>query len=265
MTDLSDQVVFVTGATSGIGRAIGRRFAAAGARVILNGRRRERLEEIQAEIGDRCHIAPFDVSDRAAVESAFADLPAEFSGITVLVNNAGNALGADVAQRASLDDWDRMVDINCKGVMYCTHAALPGMLARDRGHVVNVGSSTANHKGPAGSSVYAGTKSFVHYFTYNLRSDLLGSHVHVTLLVPGNVETEFACVQMRDEAKGRAHYTGFETVKPADMAEVVYAVVTLPPNLNVNEIEVMPVMQAFGPRLFHREAEKCPAGADRER
>ena len=254
MADLSDQVVFITGATSGIGCAVGQKFAAVGARVILNGRRKERLEQIQAEIGDRCHVAPFDVSDRAAVESAFANLPAEFSEITVLVNNAGNALGADVAQQASLDDWERMVDINCKGVMYCTHAALPGMLARDRGHIINVGSSTANHKGPAGSSVYAGTKSFVHYFTYNLRSDLLGSHVHVTLLVPGNVESEFAYVQMRDEEKGRAHYTGFETVKPSDMAEVVHAVVTLPPNLNVNEIEVMPIMQAFGPRLFHREA-----------
>jgi NADP-dependent 3-hydroxy acid dehydrogenase YdfG len=128
------------------------------------------------------------------------------------------------------------------------------MLDRDRGHIINVGSSTANHKGPAGTSVYAGTKSFVHYFTYNLRSDLLGSHVHVTLLVPGNVESEFAYVQMRDEAKGRAHYTGFETVKPADMAEVVHALVSLPGNMNVNEIEVMPLMQAFGPRLFHRDA-----------
>tara|TARA_A100001037_G_C15020741_1_gene576209 strand:+ start:133 stop:900 length:768 start_codon:yes stop_codon:yes gene_type:complete len=254
MADMSDQVVFITGATSGIGRAVGQRFAADGARVILNGRRRERLEEVQAEIGERCHIAPFDVSDRGAVEDAFASLPAEFSEISVLVNNAGNALGADKAQDASLDDWEQMVDINCKGVMYCTHAALPGMLARDKGHIINVGSSTANHKGPAGSSVYAGTKSFVHYFTYNLRSDLLGSQVHVTLLVPGNVETEFAYVQMRDEEKGKMHYTGFETVKPADMAEVVHAVVSLPPNLNVNEIEVMPIMQAFGPRLFHREA-----------
>lgn len=254
MADLSDQVVFITGATSGIGRAVGERFAADGARVVLNGRRKERLEEIQAEIGDRCHIVPFDVSDRAAVEAAFASLPTEFSEITVLVNNAGNALGADTAQKASLDDWERMVDINCKGVMYCTHAALPGMVDRDRGHIINVGSSTANHKGPAGASVYAGTKSFVHYFTYNLRSDLLGSHVHVTLLVPGNVESEFAYVQMRDEEKGRAHYTGFETVKPADMAEVVHAVVSLPGNMNVNEIEVMPLMQAFGPRLFHRDA-----------
>ena len=253
MADLSDHVVFVTGASSGIGRAVGQRFAADGARVILNGRRKERLEEIQSEIGDRCHIAPFDVSDRAAVEAAFASLPAEFSEITVLVNNAGNALGAAPAQTASLDDWERMVDINCKGVMYCTHAALPGMIARDRGHIINVGSSTANHKGPAGSSVYAGTKSFVHYFTYNLRSDLLGHHVHVTLLVPGNVESEFAYVQMRDDAKASTQYTGFETAKPADMAEVVHAVVALPGNLNVNEIEVMPLMQAFGPRLFHRD------------
>jgi len=252
MDNMSDQVVFITGATSGIGRAIGQQFAEDGARVILNGRRKERLEEIQAEIGERCHIAPFDVSDRAAVEAAFTSLPPEFSEISVLVNNAGNALGADKAQDASLDDWEKMIDINCKGVMYCTHAALPGMLARNRGYIINVGSSTANHKGPAGSSVYAGTKSFVHYFTYNLRSDLLGSQVHVTLLVPGNVETEFAFVQMRDKEKGKMHYTGFETVKPTDMAKVVHSVVSLPPNLNVNEIEVMPIMQAFGPRLFHR-------------
>jgi NADP-dependent 3-hydroxy acid dehydrogenase YdfG len=254
MADMSDQVIFITGATSGIGRAVGRRFAADGARVILNGRRKERLEIIQSEIGERCHILPFDVSDRAAVEAAFAALPAEFSGISVLLNNAGNALGADKAQDASLDDWEQMVDINCKGVMYCTHVALPGMLARNQGHIINVGSSTANHKGPAGCSVYAGTKSFVHYFTYNLRSDILGSGVHVTLLVPGNVETEFAYVQMRDEAQGKAHYTGFETVKPMDMAEVVHAVVSLPANLNVNEIEVMPIKQAFGPRLFHKDS-----------
>jgi 3-hydroxy acid dehydrogenase/malonic semialdehyde reductase len=129
---------------------------------------------------------------------------------------------------------------------------LPGMVARDRGHIFNLGSVAGNHKGPAGTAVYAGTKSFVSMFSYNLRADLLGSQVHVTVVSPGNAETEFAIVQEKDEARGRSRYQGFKTMKGEDVAELIRSIVALPAHMNVNEVEVMPLMQAFGPRLFHK-------------
>jgi 3-hydroxy acid dehydrogenase/malonic semialdehyde reductase len=252
MDSLGDHVVFVTGATSGIGAAVARRFTTDGARVVITGRRKDRLDALRAELGPRCHAIAFDVGDRAAVTAAFESLPPEFAEVTILVNNAGNAIGKDLVQNGDLDDWDRMIDTNCRGVIYCTRAVLPGMVARDRGHIFNLGSVAGNHKGPAGTAVYAGTKSFVSMFSYNLRADLLGSQVHVTVVSPGNAETEFAIVQEKDEARGRSRYQGFKTMKGEDVAELIRSIVALPAHMNVNEVEVMPLMQAFGPRLFHK-------------
>ncbi|RYZ33090.1 MAG: SDR family NAD(P)-dependent oxidoreductase, partial [Myxococcaceae bacterium] len=166
--------VLVTGATAGVGLAVARRFVKEGARVIATGRRGERLEALKAELGDRLLPVTLDVTDRAAVQQAFDSLPADFAQVDVLVNNAGLAMGLDPAQTARLEDWDVMVDTNVKGLLYCTRAALPGMVARDRGHVINIGSIAGEFPYPGGN-VYGATKAFVHQFSLNLRADLHGT------------------------------------------------------------------------------------------
>ena len=182
---MSDQLtVLVTGATAGFGAATARRFVGAGHRVVATGRRQDRLDALQTELGDTAHTACFDVSDRAAVAAAIDGLPSDFAGIDVLVNNAGLALGLDPAESANLDDWDAMVDTNIKGLTYCTRAVLPGMVARGRGHVINIGSVAASYPYPGGNA-YGATKAFVRQFSLNLRSDLLGKNVRVTCVEPG--------------------------------------------------------------------------------
>lgn len=247
-------IVFVTGASAGFGAAIARRFAKEGHRVVVTGRRRERLDALAAELG-RDKILPlvFDVRDRQAVARAFEELPATFADIDVLVNNAGLALGLEPAQKASLDDWEAMVDTNVKGLMYVTRAALPGMVARDRGLIVNLGSTAARYPYPGGN-VYGATKAFVHQFSLNLRADLLGTRVRVTDIQPGLVGgTEFSAVRFHGDADRAAKlYEGADALTPEDIAEAIYWVATLPPRVNINAIEMMPVTQAFGPLAVHR-------------
>ncbi len=247
-------IVFVTGASAGFGAAIARRFAKEHHRVVVTGRRRERLEVLADELG-RDKILPlvFDVRDRHAVERAFEALPAAFAEIDVLVNNAGLALGLELAQKASLDDWDAMVDTNVKGLTYVTHAALPGMIARDRGLIVNLGSTAARYPYPGGN-VYGATKAFVHQFSLNLRADLLGTRVRVTDIQPGLVGgTEFSTVRFHGNADRAAKlYEGADALTPDDIAEAIYWVATLPSRVNINTIEMMPVTQAFGPLAVHR-------------
>ncbi|MGB7246717.1 MAG: SDR family NAD(P)-dependent oxidoreductase [Methylovirgula sp.] len=247
-------IVFVTGASAGFGAAIARRFAKEGHRVVITGRRRERLEALASELG-RDKILPlvFDVRDRAAVERAFEALPAAFAAIDVLVNNAGLALGLEPAQKANLDDWEAMVDTNVKGLMYVTRAALPGMVARDRGLIVNLGSTAARYPYPGGN-VYGATKAFVHQFSLNLRADLLGTRVRVTDIQPGLVGgSEFSAVRFHGDAERAAKlYEGADALTPEDIAEAIYWVATLPPRVNINAIEMMPVTQAFGPLAVHR-------------
>ncbi|MGB2729128.1 MAG: SDR family NAD(P)-dependent oxidoreductase [Methylovirgula sp.] len=247
-------IVFVTGASAGFGAAIARRFAKEGHRVVATGRRRERLEALVGELG-RDKILPlvFDVRDRAAVERAFEALPAAFAAIDVLVNNAGLALGLEPAQKANLDDWEAMVDTNVKGLMYVTRAALPGMVARDRGLIVNLGSTAARYPYPGGN-VYGATKAFVHQFSLNLRADLLGTRVRVTDIQPGLVGgSEFSAVRFHGDAERAAKlYEGADALTPEDIAEAIYWVATLPPRVNINAIEMMPVTQAFGPLAVHR-------------
>jgi 3-hydroxy acid dehydrogenase/malonic semialdehyde reductase len=240
-------IVFVTGATSGFGAAIARRFARDGHRIIATGRRAERLAALRAELGQAVALTlPLDVRDQAAVERAIAGLPAELSAIELLVNNAGLARGLEPAQRASLDDWNEMVDTNVKGLIAMTHAVLPGMVARDRGHVVNLG-STAAHWPYRGANVYGASKAFVHQFSLNLRADLLGTKVRVTVVDPGMVGgTEFSNIRFHgDDARAAEVYAGVEPLLPEDVAETVHWVATLPARVNVNAIELMPVGQAF--------------------
>src|SRR3954468_4921223 len=193
-------IAFITGATAGFGAAIARRYVHEGHNVIATGRRIERLQALQRELGSACHIVALDVRDRGAVQAAFDDLPAAFREVDVLVNNAGLATGLAPAQSASLDDWDAMVDTNVKGLMYCSRAALTGMVARNRGHIVNLGSVAAMYPYPGGN-VYGASKAFVHQFSLNLRADLLGTAVRVTDIQPGMCAgTEFSQVRFHGDA-----------------------------------------------------------------
>ncbi len=239
-------IVLVTGATAGFGAAIARRFVAEGHRVIAAGRRTERLAELRAERPEAILALPLDVRDRAAVANAIGTLPADWAEIDVLVNNAGLALGLEPAQRADLDQWDTMIDTNAKGLAYVTHAVLPGMVARDRGHVVNMGSVAALYPYPGGN-VYGASKAFVKQFSLNLRADLFGTKVRVTDVEPGLVGgSEFSLVRFGgDAARAASMYDGTDPLRPEDIAEAVFWVTTLPARMNVNTLELMPVCQSF--------------------
>jgi 3-hydroxy acid dehydrogenase/malonic semialdehyde reductase len=249
-------IVFVTGATAGFGAAIARRFAADGHRIIASGRRAERLQSLRQELGAaRVHPLVLDVRARDAVEAAVAALPAEFAAVDVLVNNAGLALSLEPAQRVDPDDWEQMVDTNVKGVMYVTRAVLPGMVERGRGHIVNLGSIAGTYPYPGGN-VYGATKAFVRQFSLNLRADLFGTPIRVSNIEPGLVGgTEFSTVRFGGDAQRAARiYEGADALTPEDVAEAVHWVATLPPRVNINAIEMMPVTQAFGPLPVHRRS-----------
>ncbi|AQW48391.1 SDR family oxidoreductase [Streptomyces violaceusniger] len=248
------KTVFITGASSGFGIAIARRFAAEGFRVIVAARRAARLEVLAAELGPSSLPLELDVRDREAVGHAIRTLPHEFSDIDVLINNAGLALGLEPAHRAELDDWDQMVDTNCKGLTYCTRAILPGMVSRGRGHVINLGSVAGTYPYPGGNT-YGATKAFVRQFSLNLRSDLHGTGVRVTCIEPGMCGgTEFSTVRFEgDKRKAEAVYTGMQSLEARDIAESVHWVTSQPPHVNVNTIEIMPTDQSFAPFLVHRQ------------
>jgi 3-hydroxy acid dehydrogenase/malonic semialdehyde reductase len=239
--------VLITGASAGFGASIARVLAAEGHRIIAAGRRADRLDALAAEIGtDKVLPLVLDVTDRTAVRSAIGGLPAAWAAIDVLVNNAGLARGLAPAQEAKLDDWETMIDTNIKGVTYVTHAVLPGMVARNRGHVVNMGSVAGNWP-YAGGNVYGATKAFVRNFSLNLRTDLLGTKVRVTNVEPGLVSgTEFSAVRFDgDTAKAANIYANTTPLTSEDVAETVRWVVMLPEHFNVNTIEIMPVVQAW--------------------
>lgn len=249
--------VLVTGASAGFGAAIARRFARDGARVVAAGRRRERLDALRDELGKNVLPLVLDVRDKDSVATAFGSLPGEFKDIDVLVNNAGLALGLEPAQKASLDDWDTMVDTNIKGLIYCTRIALEGMVARDRGHVVNI-SSVAAEFPYAGGHVYGATKAFVHQFGLSVRADLLGTRVRLTEIQPGMAAgTEFSSVRFKgDEAKAAKIYEGMETLTSEDVADAVHWVVTRPGHVNINSMQIMPVTQAPSRLALHRRQPK---------
>ena len=246
--------VLITGASSGFGEACARKFAAQGLRLVLCARRADRLSALADELSQitEVHSVILDVRDREAVFALPASLPEAFADVGILVNNAGLALGLGGADVASVDDWEAMVDTNIKGVMYLTQAMLPGMVARGGGHVVNIGSVAASWPYPGGN-VYGGTKAFVQQFSRNLRADLLGKSIRVSNIEPGMCETEFSVVRFNgDEERAKQVYSGMQPLTGTDIAEIVYWVTALPPHINVNQLEVMPTAQAWGPFAVHR-------------
>lgn len=248
-----DLTVLVTGATSGFGAAMTRRVIAGGGRVIATGRRAERLAALTEELGDQNLLTvPLDVTERDCGEQLLAALPEGWSAIDVLFNNAGLALGLKPAQRAEADHWETMIATNVAGLTRMTRAVLPGMVARGRGHVINVSSVAASYPYPGGN-VYGATKAFVRQFSLNLRSDLLGTPVRVTSLEPGMCETEFSEVRFAgDREKAAAVYAGVHALSADDVIDAVEAVLRMPAHLNVNAIEIMPVQQAFSPFAVSR-------------
>jgi NADP-dependent 3-hydroxy acid dehydrogenase YdfG len=244
------KTILITGATSGFGAASARRFAAEGWQLILTGRRAERLERLQAELGKAVRqVIQLDVRAR---ESVFAQLE-PLENIDLLLNNAGLALGLEPSWAVDLDDWETMVDTNIKGVMYCTRALLPQMVARNSGHIVNIGSTAGSWPYPGGNT-YGGTKAFVLQFSRNLRADLAGKKIRVTNIAPGMAESEFSNVRFKgDDTKADQVYQGAEPLRPEDIAEMVWWVANLPAHVNINSIEAMPVDQSWGHLAVHRE------------
>jgi 3-hydroxy acid dehydrogenase/malonic semialdehyde reductase len=247
-------VIFVTGATAGFGLAMLKRFVENGDTVIAVGRREAVLNDLKTKYGDRVHPLVLDICDKNEVEKKIASLPENLKAIDVLINNAGLALGMNPAQKAALSDWEKMVETNINGLLYCTHAILPGMVERKRGHVINLGSVAGEFPYPSGN-VYGATKAFVHQLSLNLRSDLVGTPVRVTCIEPGMCSgTEFSNVRFKgDEEKAKAVYAGVQALSPEDVAETVHWVLSRPAHVNINVISMMPVQQAFGPFAVSRK------------
>ncbi|MFE0026251.1 SDR family NAD(P)-dependent oxidoreductase [Amycolatopsis sp. NPDC059021] len=248
------QTAFVTGASAGFGAAIARRFVKEGFRVIAAARSEDKLTALKAELGDAVLPVVLDVQDPDAVETAVAELPEDWREIDVLVNNAGLAKGLEPAHRAKLADWDQMIDTNITGLVHLTRALLPGMVERGKGHVINVGSVAGKYPYPGGN-VYGATKAFVHQFSLNLRSDLHGTGVRVTVVEPGLAGgTDFSKVRFDgDQGKADAVYEGTTPLTADDVAESVYWASAQPAHVNVNVIELMPVVQSFSALQVHRD------------
>ncbi|MGJ0237075.1 SDR family NAD(P)-dependent oxidoreductase [Novosphingobium fluoreni] len=237
------KTVLVTGATSGIGEACARAFAGAGWRVIGTGRRVERLEALKGVLGDAFHPCAYDVRDEAARDAALAALPQEFCAIDCLVNNAGLALGTQKAQEADLNAWRTMIDTNVTALASLTHKLLPGLIER-KGAVIMISSVAATYP-YSGGNVYGGTKAFVRQFALGLRSDLAGTGVRVCSIEPGMVETEFTLVRTGSQEASDKMYGGAHPMTGEDIAQTVLWVASLPPHLNINSLELMPVSQSF--------------------
>lgn len=248
------KTVLITGATSGFGAATVERFVAGGWQVVATGRRAERLQKLVDRLGaDRVHALAFDMRDEAAMRAAIAGLPTAFAGIDLLVNNAGLALGTAPAQQADLAQWKQMIDTNVTALVTITHLLLPTLVER-RGAIVNI-SSIAGTYPYKGGNVYGGSKAFVSQFTQNLRTDLHGTGVRVTSIEPGMAETEFTLVRTGgNQAASDQLYAGAQPITAEDIAESIWWIATLPPHLNINRLEVMPVSQSAAGLQVHREA-----------
>jgi 3-hydroxy acid dehydrogenase / malonic semialdehyde reductase len=250
------KTAFITGATSGFGRACVEMFAEKGWNLVLSGRREERLQELQEKFTEvDVHTIVCDVRHREQVEKMVQELPESHTDIDLLVNNAGLALGMKAAQDADLDDWDTMVDTNIKGLMYVTRALLPGMVSRGKGHIINMGSVAGSWPYPGGNA-YGATKAFVEQFSNNLRADLHGTGIRVSNVEPGLAKSEFSMVRFHgDKEKADAVYKGTEPLRPEDIAEIVYWLADRPGHVNINRLEVMPVCQSWSPFAIHRKNE----------
>lgn len=250
------KVAFVTGASVGIGLEVARRFSRQGMSLVLLARRRERLEQLARELSVNapCHVIACDIRDLERVEKEIDNLPESFSRVDVLVNNAGLSLGLVPSQSADWPDWRQMIETNCTSLAFVTHRLLPGMVSRNRGHIVNLGSVAGSYAYPGGN-VYSATKAFVEHFSRSLKADLLGTAVRVTNIEPGMTgDTEFSLVRFhgnREEAD--QVYKGADYLTPGDIAEAVHWAVSQPPHVNINRMEIMPVCQATGPLAVYRK------------
>jgi len=241
------KTAMITGATAGFGAAAVRRFARAGWRVVATGRRAERLRALAAEFAaETVHPVAFDMRDAKAMDAAVAALPEAFQQIDLLINNAGLALGTAPVPQARLEDWRTMIETNVTGLVTLTHKLLPTLIAR-KGGIINISSVAASYP-YSGGNVYGGTKAFVSQFSLGLRSDLHGTGVRVTSIEPGMSETEFTLVRTGgNQAASDALYKGVHPLSSEDVAETLFWVATLPPHMNINRLELMPVNQSFGP------------------
>jgi len=255
MNALKDRLVFITGASSGIGEACARAFAREGARLLLCARRLERLEaladKLKKEHSTQSRAFRLDVTKQPEVEKAFTALPREWSEIDVLVNNAGGAYGLDKFQEAKIEDWEKMIDTNLKGLLYVTRLVVPGMIARGRGHVINIASIAGHVTYPAGS-VYCAVKAAVRAVSEGLKMDLTGTPVRVSSVDPGLVETEFSLVRFKgDRERAKKVYENITPLRPDDVAEAVVWCASRPPHVNVSEVLILPTAQS-SPTLVHR-------------
>ncbi|MBW4655815.1 MAG: SDR family NAD(P)-dependent oxidoreductase [Kaiparowitsia implicata GSE-PSE-MK54-09C] len=257
MNPLHSQTVLITGASSGIGAACAHAFAATGARLLLAARRLERLQALAADLttagASDIELLALDVRDRPQVEATLGHLPKDWAAIDVLVNNAGLSRGLDKLHEGQIADWDEMIDTNVKGLLYVTRALVPGMVQRQRGHIINIG-SIAGHQTYPNGNVYCATKAAVRALTEGLKLDLLGTPLRVSTVDPGLVETEFSEVRFHgDGDRAKAVYQGLTPLTPADVAEVVMFCASRPAHVNINEIILMPTDQASA-TLVNRQA-----------
>ncbi|WP_162052037.1 SDR family NAD(P)-dependent oxidoreductase [Pontibacter pamirensis] len=247
------KVAFVTGATSGIGRATAFELARQGYRIIVTGRRGERLEELKQELEVPVYTLEFDVRDKEATQQAVNSLPEDWRQVEVLVNNAGNAHGLSSIQNGSLDDWDAMIDINVKGLLYVSHAVLPLMLQRKKGHIVNIGSIAGKEVYPNGN-VYCASKYAVDAISQGMRIDLVQEGIRVSEVNPGLVETEFSEVRFKgDKERAASVYKGFQALQAQDIAELISFIVTRPAHVNLAEVLVLPTAQAAATILHKKQ------------
>ncbi len=257
MVSIQNQVVLITGASSGIGAACARAFAPLGVKLLLAARRRSRLQtlatQLEAEFGVHTHTFPLDVRDRTQVESQLQALSPEWSAINVLVNNAGLSRGLNKLHEGSIQDWEEMIDTNIKGLLYMTRTIVPGMVQRQQGHVINIG-SIAGHQTYPNGNVYCGSKAAVRAISEGLKQDLLGTPVRVSAVDPGLVETEFSEVRFHgDTERAKAVYADTVPLTPEDIADVVVFCATRPAHVNISELLVLPTAQS-GATLVHRQS-----------
>jgi 3-hydroxy acid dehydrogenase/malonic semialdehyde reductase len=254
---LTNKNVLITGASSGIGEACARIFALHGARLILTARRKDRLQALAKELQElhetETLLLELDVRIKAEVEEALTTLPVEWRSIDLLINNAGLALSSELIQHGSLDHWETMIDTNVKGLLYVSHFILPGMLERNQGHIINIGSLAGEECYPGGN-VYCATKHAVRAITKSMRMDLLGSAIRVTEIAPGAVKTEFSAVRWQDKQKADAFYENFVPLLPEDIADAAFYCATRPSHVDISLLNIMPTVQASAQNLHRKNS-----------
>jgi NADP-dependent 3-hydroxy acid dehydrogenase YdfG len=253
MSLLVDKTILITGASSGIGQACARFFAAQGARLILSARRVGRLEELAHELAHQPnknhYILPLDIRNKAMVKKQLDTLPPELKSIDILINNAGLALDTLPLHQGNEDNWETMIDTNIKGLLYMSREVIPGMVQRRSGHIVNIG-SIAGHECYPNGNVYSATKHAVHAISKSMRLDLSGTNIRVTEIAPGAVETEFSEVRWNDKQKARDFYQGFQPLNASDVADAILYCITRPPHVDIENMIIMPTVQASANHLY---------------